>query len=57
VWDSLEWIWGSECVTVWSRFGEVSVGQFGVGLGNECGTVWSGFVGVSVGHFGVDLGE
>jgi len=25
LWDSLEWVWGSECV--------LFVGQFGVGLG------------------------
>ena len=28
VWDSLVWVWGSECV--------LCVGQFGVGLGSEC---------------------
>ena len=32
VWDSLEWVWESECVlcvcgTVWSGFGRVSVQQ------------------------------
>ena len=42
--NSLEWVWGSECV--------LCVGQFGAGLGEGvcvvCGTVWSGFRGVSV---------
>jgi hypothetical protein len=33
VWDSVEWVLGSECGTVWSGFGGVSVGQFGLGLG------------------------
>jgi hypothetical protein len=32
VWDSLEWVWGSECGTVRSGFEGVSVVQFGLGL-------------------------
>jgi hypothetical protein len=32
VWDSLDWVWESECGTVRSGFGCVSVGQLGEGL-------------------------
>jgi len=51
VWDSLEWVCGSECVCVCLC---VSVCVCIV-----CGTVWSGFVEVSVcvGQFGVGLWE
>jgi len=44
VWDSMVWVWGSECV--------LCVGQFGAGLGEwvrvVCGIVWCGFGGVGV---------
>jgi len=43
MWESLVWVWGSECV--------LCVGQFGVGLGERvcgvCGRVWWGFGKVS----------
>ena len=40
LWESLVWVWGSECV--------LCVGQFGVCLGSECV--------LFVGQFGVCLG-
>ena len=58
MWDSLEWVWGSECgaggfvvgVCVWDSlewvwWSECGAGGFVVG---GCGTVWRGFGGVSV---------
>ena len=70
VWDSLVWVWGSECAA-----GGFVVFVYRHCVCAVCGTVWSGFGGVSVqqvalwclyigfvcvlclGQFGVGLGE